>query len=400
MPGRVVGGKSHFAVFCVALSLGLAEEIASAQSGRYTPPPSHRSLEGLSSQVDQLAANDRQQDLRLSHLEKDVSQLHRTVAAAPAKPKTSGGSVESGSSPAPKLVPYTTYEVRKGDTLWRIAMNHRVSPGDIMTFNRMPNDTVQTGQVLMIPQRGAGQSPPPAPAAQSSMHEVAQGETFYSIAQKHKVSVDALTKANPGVDPLKLRPGLRLVIPGQMRQTRGGTAAAPQMAYDYGLPAGSKASAQQKHTVAPGESLSGIASKYHVSMAAIQQANGITDPNKLEVGRMLTIPGSSAVAAKGTSVPKPASPSPSTPASVPPPTPSQPAGPPPASTAAPATPPPDVHRGVVAYRMDGTDTVDSVAKTFGTTAAEIRRLNKLGPTTPLQAGDEILVPAMGASPLK
>jgi LysM repeat protein len=47
------------------------------------------------------------------------------------------------------------------------------------------------------------------------------------------------------------------------------------------------------HYVTWGESLSGIASQYGVSMAAIMQANGITNPNMIYIGQPLVIPGGS-----------------------------------------------------------------------------------------------------------
>lgn len=46
------------------------------------------------------------------------------------------------------------------------------------------------------------------------------------------------------------------------------------------------------HTVAKGETLSSIARRYRSSVPAICTANGITDPNALKLGSVLTIPGS------------------------------------------------------------------------------------------------------------
>jgi len=44
------------------------------------------------------------------------------------------------------------------------------------------------------------------------------------------------------------------------------------------------------HTVASGETLGGIASKYGVTVAALKSANHIADEKKLGVGQVLTIP--------------------------------------------------------------------------------------------------------------
>ncbi len=54
------------------------------------------------------------------------------------------------------------------------------------------------------------------------------------------------------------------------------------------------------HTVARGESLSGIASKYGVEPSVLAAANGITDFNQVLVGQVLTVPAPTAVAAATT----------------------------------------------------------------------------------------------------
>jgi nucleoid-associated protein YgaU len=51
-----------------------------------------------------------------------------------------------------------------------------------------------------------------------------------------------------------------------------------------------------KHTVARGESLLGIASRYGVTAEALAAANGITNQNHVFVGQVLTIPPTTAVA--------------------------------------------------------------------------------------------------------
>jgi len=44
------------------------------------------------------------------------------------------------------------------------------------------------------------------------------------------------------------------------------------------------------YTVKPGDTLSGIASRYHTTVTAIAKLNNITDPSKLRVGQVLKIP--------------------------------------------------------------------------------------------------------------
>ena len=358
-----------------------------------SPAPTGGKYQALADKVAQISANDVRQDVRLYQLEREVDK------ASAATTKAAAPSPETGTSSTPQLIPYTPYQVRKGDTLWRIAMNHRASPGDIMGFNRMPNDTVVEGQILMIPQKGGRPAATPGPIF---FHTVLPNESFRSISKKYGITSEALAKANPKVNPSKLMAGARLSIPG------GATLPPPkgkQLAYDHGLPAQSQSKTPASHVVQPGESLSVIAQKHKVTTTSIQTANGITDPNTIRVGQKLIIPGGSTAAVvknpakKAKPVTPPAgSSSGKAPAAgssladaptypTPPVNPPRPSPPPP--------PPQTNNRGVVAYRMDKGDTIDTVAQTFGTTGAEIRRLNRLSTTSPLQEGDEILVPAMG-----
>ena len=55
-------------------------------------------------------------------------------------------------------------------------------------------------------------------------------------------------------------------------------------------PAPSPAATPLVHVVARGETLIAIAARYGVTVAAIREANGITDPNLIRVGQRLVIP--------------------------------------------------------------------------------------------------------------
>lgn len=54
--------------------------------------------------------------------------------------------------------------------------------------------------------------------------------------------------------------------------------------------------AAAQHIVKPKETLSGIASKYKVNLNSLISLNKITDPRKLQIGQVLTLPGTNATA--------------------------------------------------------------------------------------------------------
>ncbi len=107
-----------------------------------------------------------------------------------------------------------TYVVRPGDTLWSIARRHGVSVEAFVSANRLSHpDSLQLGQRLVIPgaSSGGATSPSAAPATRI-MHVVVAGETLWSIARRYRVPVDGLVEINRLADPDALRLGQRLVI--------------------------------------------------------------------------------------------------------------------------------------------------------------------------------------------
>ena len=108
----------------------------------------------------------------------------------------------------------------------------------------------------------------PAPRPATRTHVVQWGETFYGIANRYEISFSALRAANPDVDQERLTSGTRLTIPG--------TVAAP--------------AARRTHRVAPGETLTGIARRYEVSLRALRDANDLENEDRVRSGQTLVIP--------------------------------------------------------------------------------------------------------------
>lgn len=186
-------------------------------------------------------------------------------------------------SPAP-AGPYE-YEVQSGDTLLSIAIQFGVSANDIVAANTLsnPND-VFVGQILIIPNYQPAVTPTPLPPAPYE-YVIQAGDTLSAIAQRFNISVDALMAANTLRDPNNLIQGQVLFIPGY-------EGAAPTTDTET---VSERADAESAtHTVKAGETLFAIAQRYGVTPAEIIAANEITDPDRLQTGQQLVIPGVSA----------------------------------------------------------------------------------------------------------
>jgi LysM repeat protein len=312
--------------------------------------------------------------MRLGNLERDVGLLPDTIE---------GGGI-ANVAPTGK-----TYVMRPGDTLWSVASKHGTSINSLRSANHLTDDHVGIGETLLIPTGEITFDSPATPSRRQ--HIVKSGETFTKIASEYGISVHALAKANPSAYADKLLIGERLTIPGGNGSSSGGSTRTVTMT-------------SGTHTVKKGEHLGSIAKKYGISTASLAAANRLKNANIVVIGQRLSIPGvkttrsvpQNLAVADPETVPlhdmrltDPAplvKPEPPTPPSMP--------LPPITPSIVPTTP--QTPRGVVAYRMERGDTLETVANMFSTTPENIRALNKLPASKQVKEGEEIIVPSLGA----
>lgn len=103
--------------------------------------------------------------------------------------------------------------------------------------------------------------------ADSSVHYVVRGDTLYDIARKYNTSVAALSSRN-ALKSNRITPGQQLQIPGR----------------------GSDVTSQLSYTVRSGDSLSVIARRHQVSVAALKNTNRLRN-SLIKPGQVLFIPG-------------------------------------------------------------------------------------------------------------
>jgi murein DD-endopeptidase MepM/ murein hydrolase activator NlpD len=103
-------------------------------------------------------------------------------------------------------------------------------------------------------------------------YTVRAGDTLYDIGMKYNVEPADIARANGLAESALLRVGQELTIPtGSGAASSGGT-----------------------YTVRSGDTLGGIADQLGVDEDDLAAVNGITNPNRLQVGQTLAIPGRSA----------------------------------------------------------------------------------------------------------
>ncbi|WP_257350811.1 glycosyl hydrolase family 18 protein [Pseudalkalibacillus decolorationis] len=95
------------------------------------------------------------------------------------------------------------HTVSSGDTLWRLSRVYSVPVSSLMHVNGLVSNALVPGLNLYIPD----QMPP------ERFYQVKAGDTFWRLSQQFRTSVQAIITANPGVDPNALRIGQRIRIP-------------------------------------------------------------------------------------------------------------------------------------------------------------------------------------------
>jgi N-acetylmuramoyl-L-alanine amidase len=166
-----------------------------------------------------------------------------------------------------------SYTVQPGDTLSGIALRQKVSARELAVANGIidPNRIV-AGQKLTLPGANAN-------TAAVASHTVARGDTLERIARRYGISQRMLADANRLTNRNLVVIGQKLSIPA--------AATAPAGAHPT-------TGATASHTVQPGDNLARIAARHGVAVRVIAEANGLRNPNIVQTGRTLQIPGSRA----------------------------------------------------------------------------------------------------------
>jgi len=120
-----------------------------------------------------------------------------------------------GRPPGPACPSGFLYQIRSGDTFYAIARTHGTTVDALRRANpRVNPNSLRVGQLICIP-TGLAPSVPSQPAcpAGATPYIIRRGDTFYGIARRFRVSLSALTSANPGVNPGRLQIGQLVCIP-------------------------------------------------------------------------------------------------------------------------------------------------------------------------------------------
>ena len=164
-----------------------------------------------------------------------------------------------------------TYTVQRGDTLSAIANRYGTTVQELVDINNLANpNLIYPGQTLRIltnstsngsETRGTG----------SITYTVQRGNTLSQIARAYGVTVSHIVEMNKIQNPNLIYPGEKLRITESNNTTLN-----PVLQNNY-------------YTVQRGDTLSGIARRYGVTVQYLAKLNGIRNPNLIYPGQFIKL---------------------------------------------------------------------------------------------------------------
>jgi membrane-bound lytic murein transglycosylase D len=171
----------------------------------------------------------------------------------------------------------TQRSVASGDTLQGLASQYRVPVSFLQSVNNMNGSRLTAGDALYVP--GGNVAPLRSGLVRSatSLHTVRSGDTLWEISRRYGMSVKELASANGISAKSTLRPGQKLAVRPQ--DFRSG----PTIEL-----ASTDEPRQVDYRVRKGDTLSGIARRFAVSVSQLQAWNDLGDTS-IRTGQRLTI---------------------------------------------------------------------------------------------------------------
>ena len=154
------------------------------------------------------------------------------------------------------------YAIRPGDSWWSIANRFGMDMYQLAQLNSMSiNNVIHPGQKIKVKgtiKNGAK----PVKNTNTSSYVVKPGDSWWSIAANHGLSMYALAQRNGKTIYTVIHPGDKLTISGQTSRT---------------------------YTVRRGDTLSSIANRYGTTWQKLQKMNSLSNPNWIYLGQKLNI---------------------------------------------------------------------------------------------------------------
>jgi LysM repeat protein len=217
----------------------------------------------------------------LNNLTSDFLQVNQTLKVSTVtevKKTTASKSATSTSN----------YVVKSGDYLGKIAKQFNTTVKELKSLNGLKSDMIYVGQTLKVSGNvtpPAAVTPPLADAPSTTVYTVVSGDTLSKIGVQYKMTVQELKQLN-GLKSDMIYVGQKLKVSGKASVTTPPPAPSTPPVTPPVQPAKTN-----EYIVKSGDTLSGISSKYKMTVQELKNLNGLKS-DMIYVGQKLKVSGS------------------------------------------------------------------------------------------------------------
>ncbi|MFN3942634.1 MAG: LysM peptidoglycan-binding domain-containing protein [Flavobacterium sp.] len=166
--------------------------------------------------------------------------------------------------------------VKEGETITSIATQYRVTPADLYQYNPYAKKGLKLGSKLIIPKKSNGNV-----ATNADTHIVEAQETWFGIAKKYGLTIEALQQANKEAMEKGLQIGTTLQIPKASKQSANVSSEKKPLQTN---------AHEATHTVQQKETKYSIAKQYNLTVEQLEAWNPEYKDN-LPLGAVLKLSG-------------------------------------------------------------------------------------------------------------
>ena len=193
--------------------------------------------------------------------------------------------------PESQRVTWHRHIIKSGESLSVIAKKYNSNSQLIRDVNKLKNNNIVAGKTLMVPKARKGhgqylfsetqrlskrQNTKPKSGTQKIQYYIQPGDSWWKIAQEHKVDIKSLARWNGKSPKDTLKVGGKLVIWAKNKNLANNTIRPQKIR-------------KVNYRVRQGDSLARIADKFNVRIKEIERWNGISSKKYLQPGQGLTV---------------------------------------------------------------------------------------------------------------
>lgn len=180
---------------------------------------------------------------------------------------------------------YYKHLVASGDTIYAISKAYNVSEEQILNSNEgLTPATLRVDSYIYVPYTAEVEKRSSAvDKKRYIIHGVKPGDTIYSIARKHKVSVATLEQDNPDVDIERIAPGMEI----RVRRSERGYATMDDIAKEQRKRDSEVVLESNEYRVMAGETVYSLSRKFGLSEDDFMQINSLRSARDLKEGMIV-----------------------------------------------------------------------------------------------------------------